>query len=223
MPRIAYHFLPLSLCSDIPDDHHIDCVGVIVSRSAGERRRITPSLPITASYFYHYAWLVLLNPPSSLGSTDGFPVRVATSSQHEVFNSLAVGQIVAITQVHIASVIVDSTHPRQFYGTSTRNSRIYQIEGPYSAYTPPDVRELDAVKEVVDWYGMGGWDNTMDVVASEDYTPHYIWYPTLALYVLHVQSGLLSLKPFRYSLCTLIAVTRTDFFFFFFSFSFFPH
>jgi hypothetical protein len=198
MPRVVYHFVPLSLCNDIPDGYHIDCVGVVVSRSANERRRITPTLPISASYFCHYTWLVLLNPPSTLGSSDGFPVRVATSSQHEVFNSLAVGQIVAITHVRVASVTVDSIHPRQFYGTSTRNSRIYQIEGPFSAYTPPDIRELAEVLELVDWYGMGGWDNTMNI-ENEDYTPHYIWYPTLSLYVLNVQNGLLNLKPFRYA------------------------
>lgn len=44
---------------------------------------------------------------------------------------------------------------------------------------------------------MGGWDSTMNV-ANEDYTPHYIWYPTLLLYVQNVQNGLLTLKPFRY-------------------------
>lgn len=195
MPRIAYHFVPLSLCAEIPDGYHVDCVGVVVARSASERRRITPALPASASYFCYYAWLILLNPPSALGASEGFAVRVATSSQHEVFNSLAVGQIVAITRVRVASVTVDSTHPRQVYGTSTRDSRIYQIEGPFAEYTPPDIRERDEVQQVVDWYGMGGWDNEMNV---EDYTPHYIWYPTLPLYVLNVQNGLLTLKPFRY-------------------------
>lgn len=196
---MQYHMLSFGTSRGLPDGTLFDCVGVVLSRSASERRRIPSHLPLspTTSFFHHYLWIVLLNPPSTLTAEDeGFAVRVSSNSQWETWNSLAVGQIVVLTQVRVASVTVDSTRPRLTYGTSTHASRLYQLEGPFSPYVPAGVRELEEVQRVVEWYGMGGWDDGAEAV--EDYTPHYIWYPTLYLYCLHLHDGSLCLKPFRY-------------------------